>query len=126
MYVKQPANSNFSKHYFEFLSHLGFIFLNHGKFDKSADIYNFLDYLSPSDFRIVFPLTYSLIQEGFPDIAIEKLNCLKGTKDADPVFWFLRAQAFYQLGLPAEACKAMRTSIRLRNINLQKGPILWR
>ncbi len=120
MASRMPVSFKFDESHRDFLIHLAFIFLCNGKYEKSIDIYSLLDYLFPSDFHIIYPLAYSHIHAGSSEIALERLKSLKGLKEFDPVFWFLRGQAFYRLSLAAEASQAMRTCIRIKNLD-QKG-----
>ena len=104
----------------DFLLLLGFRHIQTGSMSEALAIYEVLQVLSPNDIKITQALIYVYLKIGQIDFALKELEKLNHPSNSDPVTWLLRGQTLSRLGRTAEAAKAMRMYIRLRNTRTTK------
>lgn len=104
----------------DFLLLLGFRHVQTGSMSEALAIYEVLQVLSPNDIKITQALIYVYLKIGKLDSALSELEKLNNPINPDPVTWLLRGQTLSRLGRTAEAAKAMRMYIRLRNTKKNK------
>ncbi len=109
------TNNEFPHSQRDFLLLLGFRHIQTGSISEALAIYEVLQVLSPSDIKISQALIYVYLKIGQLDFALNALEKLTNSANSDPVTWLLRGQTLSRLGRTAEAAKAMRMYIRLRN-----------
>jgi tetratricopeptide (TPR) repeat protein len=98
-----------------FLLLLGFRHIQTGRMTEALAIYEVLQVLLPKDIKISQALIYVYLKIGQLDCALKELEKLNNPLNSDSVTWLLRGQTLSRLGRTAEAAKAMRMYIRLRN-----------
>jgi len=99
----------------DFLLLLGFRHIQTGRMTEALAIYEVLQVLLPKDTKITQALIYVYLKIGQLDYALKELEKLNNPLNSDSVTWLLRGQTLSRLGRTAEAAKAMRMYIRLRN-----------
>ncbi len=104
----------------DFLLLLGFRHVQTGSMSEALAIYEVLQVLSPNDIKITQALIFVYLKIGQLDFALKELEKLNQPSNSDPVTWLLRGQTLSRLGRTAEAAKAMRMFIRLRNTRTTK------
>jgi len=104
----------------DFLLLLGFRHIQTGSMSEALAIYEVLQVLSPNDIKITQALIYVYLKIDQLDFALKELEKLNHSTNSDPVTWLLRGQTLSRLGRTAEAAKAMRMYIRLRNTRTTK------
>jgi type III secretion protein Y len=110
----------------DFLLLLGFRHIQTGSLSEALAIYEVLHVLSPTDLKITHALIYVYLKMGHIEYALNELEKLTNQTNSDPVTWLLRGQTLSQLGRTAEAAKAMRMYIRLRNTKAPKESLPWK
>jgi Flp pilus assembly protein TadD len=120
MKAKSILNYEFSLSHRDFLLLLGFRHVQTGSMCEALAIYEVLQVLSPNDIKITQALIYIFLKIGKLDCALSELEKLNNPINPDPVTWLLRGQTLSRLGRTAEAAKAMRMYIRLRNTKTTK------
>jgi type III secretion protein Y len=99
----------------DFLLLLGFRHIQTGRMTEALAIYEVLQVLLPKDTKITQALIYVYLKIGQLDYALKELEKLNNPLNSDSVTWLLRGQTLSRIGRTAEAAKAMRMYIRLRN-----------
>ena len=120
MKAESIPNYEFSLSQRDFLLLLGFRHVQTGSMSEALAIYEVLQVLSPNDIKITQALIYIYLKIGKLDCALSELEKLNNPINPDPVTWLLRGQTLSRLGRTAEAAKAMRMYIRLRNTKTTK------
>jgi type III secretion protein Y len=115
MKAETTSSTEFPLSQRDFLLLLGFRHIQTGSMSEALAIYEVLQVLSPNDIKITQSLIYVYLKIGQPDFALKELEKLTNSPNSDPVTWLLRGQTLSRLGRTAEAAKAMRMYIRLRN-----------
>jgi type III secretion protein Y len=115
MKAETTSSTEFPLSQLDFLLLLGFRHIQTGSMSEALAIYEVLQVLSPNDIKITQSLIYVYLKIGQPDYALKELEKLTNSPNSDPVTWLLRGQTLSRLGRTAEAAKAMRMYIRLRN-----------
>ena len=110
----------------DFLLLLGFRHIHTGSMSEALSIYDVLHVMSPNDLKISHALIYVYLKMGRVDNALNELEKLTNQANSDAVTWLLRGQTLSQLGRTAEAAKAMRMYIRLRNTKAPKESLPWK
>jgi hypothetical protein len=108
---------------------IGFLQLQHGKFEQAVAVFDALHALFPEDFTIGLSLALSLLKLGHADQAAQVLERIESGFDfsgeqssfqKNPCFCWLRSQTLSATGDAIEAARWMRFFIRLRRqSNLQ-------
>ena len=108
---------------------IGFLQLQHGKFEQAATVFDALYALFPEDLTIGLSLSLSLLKLGHADQAAQVLERIESGFDfsgeqssfqKNLCFCWLRSQTLSATGEAMEAARWMRIFIRLRRqINLQ-------
>lgn len=110
----------------DFLLLLGFRHIQTRSMAEALAIYEALQVLSPNDTKITQALIYVHLKIGQVECALQELEKITNQSSSDPVTWLLRGQTLSQLGRTAEAAKAMRIYIRLRNTKAPKESLPWK
>jgi len=97
-----------------FLALLGYVYIQNDRPDKAAVLFAALDRLSPGQARVMRALALAQIRSGKVQRALDTLDRLAMSGQADAAFHVLRAQALGALGRQDEAAAAMRAYLQLR------------
>jgi hypothetical protein len=108
---------------------IGYLQLQHGKFEQSIVLFDALHALFPEDLNIGLSLAFALLQSGHAHESSEVLQQIESctvfsdglsSPQKDPCFCWLRSQALTAAGQTIEAARWMRFFLRLRRqSNLQ-------
>jgi type III secretion protein Y len=126
MKAQSISNFEFPVSQRDFLLLLGFRHIQAGSMSEALTIYEVLHVLLPNDIKITQALIYVYLKIGNIECALNELEKLLSQPISDPVTWLLRGQTLSQLGRTAEAAKAMRIYIRLRNTKAHKESSSWK
>lgn len=108
---------------------IGYLQLQHGKFEQSIVLFDALHALFPEDLSVGLSLAFALLQSGYAHESSEVLKQIESctvfydglsSPQTDPCFCWLRSQSLAAVGQTIEAARWMRYFLRLRRqSNLQ-------
>ncbi len=97
----------------EFLSVLGFLYLQHGKARKAATVFETLQILQPNDLKVGQSLAYALVLTEKFDQALELADrWIAKTSDSQPewkTLKIIRSRALFGLGREHDAVSSMKS-----------------